>query len=163
MNILYRTIPYSASKIGADQLALSFFRSFETPVGIVRPFNTFGPRQSARAVIPSIIIQLVSGLENVKLGLTTPTRDFTFIDDTVNGFISTLSTNKIIGEVVNLGTNYEISILDLAFLISELMSLNINIINDDERIRPEKVRLIGYCQIIKRQKLFLIGRLISLV
>ncbi len=130
--------PYSASKIGADQLALSFFRAFETPVGILRPFNTFGPRQSARAVIPSIIIQLASGLENVKLGLTNPTRDFTFIDDTVNGFISTLNTNKIIGEVVNLGTNYEISILDLAFLISELMNQNINIINDDERIRPEK-------------------------
>jgi dTDP-glucose 4,6-dehydratase len=130
--------PYSASKIGADQLALSFFRSFETPVGIIRPFNTYGPRQSARAVIPTIITQLASGKNEIKLGSLSPTRDFTFIEDTVNGFISGLKNKSIIGETVNLGTNFEISINNLTQEIAKLMDKKIVIKSDDKRYRPKK-------------------------
>ncbi len=130
--------PYSASKIGADQIALSFHRSFNTPVVILRPFNTYGPRQSARAVIPTIISQIAYGQNNIKLGSTNPTRDFSYISDTVNGFIATLNSKHAYGEVINLGSGFEISIGDTVNEIADLMDVKINIINDEERLRPEK-------------------------
>jgi NAD dependent epimerase/dehydratase len=129
--------PYSASKIGADQLAFSFYSSFNLPVVTLRPFNTYGPRQSARAVIPTIITQIANGNNQIKLGSVTPTRDFNFISDTVNGFISALSSKSGIGEVINLGSNFEISIQDIASLIGEIMNQEIKVIDSDERIRPE--------------------------
>jgi NAD dependent epimerase/dehydratase len=129
--------PYSASKIGADQLAFSFYSSFDLPVVTLRPFNTYGPRQSARAVIPTIITQIANGNNQIKLGSVTPTRDFNFISDTVNGFISALTSKSGIGEVINLGSNFEISIQDIASLIGEIMNQEIKVIDSDERIRPE--------------------------
>jgi NAD dependent epimerase/dehydratase len=129
--------PYSASKIGADQLAFSFYSSFNLPVVTLRPFNTYGPRQSARAVIPTIITQIANGNNQIKLGSVTPTRDFNFISDTVNGFISALSSKSGVGEVINLGSNFEISIQDIASLIGEIMNQEIKVIDSDERIRPE--------------------------
>jgi NAD dependent epimerase/dehydratase len=128
--------PYSASKIGADQLALSFHRSFETPVTIIRPFNTYGPRQSARAVIPTIITQIASGNKQLKLGATHPTRDFNYVVDTVRAFIAIAECDAAIGKVVNIGSNYEISIGDTARLICELMDRKIEILSDDQRLRP---------------------------
>lgn len=130
--------PYSASKIGADQIALSFFRSFDTPISIIRPFNTYGPRQSARAVIPTIITQLANGAEKIKLGALTPTRDFNYISDTVSGFISVMESKDSIGEVINVGSGYEVSIGDTANFIAECMGVNIEIECDSQRIRPEK-------------------------
>lgn len=130
--------PYSATKIGADQMALSFYRSFETPVSIIRPFNTYGPRQSARAVIPTIITQLAAGKNKIKLGSLQPTRDFNYVKDTVNGFISIMNHDKSIGEVINIGSNYEVSIGDTAKLIAEVMDVPIEIETDDIRLRPEK-------------------------
>ena len=130
--------PYSASKIGADQLALSFFNSFDLPVSIIRPFNTYGPRQSARAVIPTIITQIIQGKEEIKLGSTSPTRDFSYISDTVDGFISTISAQNAIGEVINLGNSFEVSIGETALLISKLMNKEIKILSDEIRIRPLK-------------------------
>jgi len=130
--------PYSASKIGADQMALSFYRSFETPVAIIRPFNTYGPRQSARAVIPTIITQLASGKQKIKLGALSPTRDFNYVRDTVNGFITIMNSNKAIGEEINIGSNYEISIGDTVSLIANLMGTSIEIESDEQRLRPEK-------------------------
>lgn len=129
--------PYSATKIAADQIALSFYRSFETPVTIVRPFNTFGPRQSARAVIPTIITQIAAGRDRVELGDLRPTRDFNFVTDTAAGFVAALRSERCIGEVVNLGTGFEISIGDTAQLIAGLMKAPINISRGEERIRPE--------------------------
>ncbi len=129
--------PYSASKIGADQLAFSFYSSFNLPVVTLRPFNTYGPRQSARAVIPTIITQIANGNNQIKLGSVTPTRDFNFISDTVNGFISALTSKSGVGEVINLGSNFEISIQDIASLIGEIMNQEIKVIDSDERIRPE--------------------------
>ena len=129
--------PYSASKIGADQLAFSFYSSFNLPVVTLRPFNTYGPRQSARAVIPTIITQIANGNNQIKLGSVTPTRDFNFISDTVKGFISALSSKSGVGEVINLGSNFEISIQDIASLIGEIMNQEIKVIDSDERIRPE--------------------------
>ena len=129
--------PYSATKIGADQLAFSFYSSFNLPVVTVRPFNTYGPRQSARAVIPTIITQIANGNNQIKLGSVAPTRDFNFISDTVNGFISALSSKSGVGEVINLGSNFEISIQDIASLIGEIMNQEIKVIDSDERIRPE--------------------------
>jgi NAD dependent epimerase/dehydratase len=129
--------PYSASKIGADQLAFSFYSSFNLPVVTLRPFNTYGPRQSARAVIPTIITQIANGNNQIKLGSVTPTRDFNFISDTVNGFISALKSKSGVGEVINLGSNFEISIQDIASLIGEIMNQEIKVIDSDERIRPE--------------------------
>ena len=129
--------PYSASKIGADQLAFSFYSSFNLPVVTLRPFNTYGPRQSARAVIPTIITQIANGNNQIKLGSVTPTRDFNFISDTVNGFISALSSKSGVGEVINLGSNFEISIQDIASLIGEIMNQEIKVIDSNERIRPE--------------------------
>ena len=130
--------PYSASKIGADQMALSFHRSFGLPVTILRPFNTYGPRQSCRAVIPTIITQLAAGSSRIYLGATHPTRDFNFVEDTVSGFRASLATDRAVGEVVNLGSNYEISIGDTAHLIAEEMGTEVTILSDDERLRPEK-------------------------
>ncbi len=128
--------PYSASKIGADQLAYSFYASFGLPVTIVRPFNTYGPRQSARAVIPSIIGQLAAGATNIKLGATSPTRDFNYVEDTVRGFMLAAATDAGVGEVVNLGSNYEISIGDTVRMIAEVMGREIEIQTDEIRMRP---------------------------
>lgn len=130
--------PYSATKIAADQLALSFYLSFGTPVSILRPFNTYGPRQSARAVIPTIITQIASGVKDIKLGSARPTRDFNFVSDTVSGFIAALESDKNIGEMINIGSNYEISIADTAIEIARIMGVDINIVTDDNRLRPEK-------------------------
>jgi NAD dependent epimerase/dehydratase len=130
--------PYSATKISADQLAVSYYKSFELPVKIVRPFNTYGPRQSARAIIPTIIIQILSGKRELRLGNLTPTRDLTFVKDTANGFLEIYKTSELYGEYTNIGMNEEITIGDLVNLIAELMSVKINIISDDQRIRPDK-------------------------
>lgn len=130
--------PYSASKIGADHLVMSFFNSFDLPVSIIRPFNTYGPRQSERAVIPTIITQLAQGKKEIKLGSTTPTRDFSYISDTVEGFMSAISAHNAIGEIINLGNSFEVSIGDTAKLISKLMNKDIKIINENIRIRPKK-------------------------
>jgi len=130
--------PYSASKIGADQIAQSFYLSFDTPIVTLRPFNTYGPRQSARAVIPTIITQIANGQRQIKLGAVDPTRDFNFVADTVNGFVQALESDKGIGEVINLGSNYEISIGDTAKAIAEVMDTDIEILTDDQRLRPEK-------------------------
>ena len=129
--------PYSASKIGADQIAMSFYLSFGTPVSIVRPFNTYGPRQSARAVIPTVITQIASGSRKIKLGAMHPTRDFNYVKDTVNGFIAIAESDKTVGEVINIGSNYEVSIGDTVKLIAELMNEEIDIDTDTQRIRPE--------------------------
>lgn len=130
--------PYSASKIGADQMALSFYRSFNTPISIIRPFNTYGPRQSARAVIPTIISQLAAGHTRIKLGAISPTRDFNYVLDTVNGFIHMMNSDKVVGEVINIGSNYEISIGETAHLIAELMGVTLEIETEEQRLRPEK-------------------------
>ena len=129
--------PYSASKIASDQIAISYFRSFDLPVKIVRPFNTYGPRQSARAVIPTIITQIANGKRQIKLGAGSPTRDFNYVQDTVDGFIAVLSSEQGLGEVVNFGSNFDISIGDTAKLIAEIMNAEIEIITDEERLRPE--------------------------
>lgn len=128
--------PYSATKIAADQLAYSFHASFGLPVVIVRPFNTYGPRQSARAVIPTIITQVASGLRRIALGALSPTRDFSFVRDTVGGFIAALGSGQGLGEVVNLGSNHEISIGETAKLIAHLMGADVEVVLDDARLRP---------------------------
>ena len=130
--------PYAATKIGADQLALSFHRSFQLPVAILRPFNTYGPRQSARAVIPTVITQALAGVRQIKLGAISPTRDFTYVTDTAQGFIACAKSDKTIGEVINIGSNFEISIKDLSEMILKLMDSDSQIVTDAERIRPEK-------------------------
>lgn len=129
--------PYSASKIGADQIAMSFYTSFGTPISIVRPFNTYGPRQSARAVIPTIITQIAAGVREIKLGALRPTRDFNYVTDTVSGFIAALDTPASIGEVINIGSNFEISIGDTASEIASLMDAEVEIVTDEQRLRPE--------------------------
>lgn len=130
--------PYSASKIGADQIAMSFYTSFGTPVAILRPFNTYGPRQSARAVIPTIITQIATGRRQLQLGATDPTRDFSFVPDTVAGFMAAVNSDRGIGEVINLGSNFEISVGDTARTIAEVMGAEIEIVTDEQRLRPEK-------------------------
>lgn len=130
--------PYSASKIGADQIAMSFYYSFGTPVAIIRPFNTYGPRQSARAVIPTIITQIASGKRTIKLGALHPTRDFNYIKDTVRGFIAIAESDQSVGEVINIGSNYEISIGETAQLIAEVMGAEIELEVESVRLRPEK-------------------------
>lgn len=138
--------PYSATKIGADRLAESFYRSFGLPVSIVRPFNTFGPRQSARAVIPTIITQLLSGKDEIKLGSLSPTRDFNYVKDTVAGFLAIAESEKTIGEEINIATQQEISIGDLANEIISQINPSAKIICDEQRLRPEKSevnRLLG--------------------
>ena len=128
--------PYSASKIAADQLAYSFYSSFELPVITVRPFNTYGPRQSARAVIPTIISQIASGASILHLGALSPTRDFNYVLDTVNGFIAALSSKDAFGETINLGSGFEISIEDTVALIARLMNVDVTITTDENRLRP---------------------------
>lgn len=138
--------PYSATKIGADRLAESFYRSFDMPVTIVRPFNTYGPRQSARAVIPTIIMQLLSGKTEIKLGALSPTRDFNFVKDTANGFIEIANSKKTIGEEINIATQNEISIGQLAEELINQINPKAKIISDEQRLRPEKSevnRLLG--------------------
>lgn len=132
--------PYSATKIGADRLAESFYRSFNLPVAIVRPFNTFGPRQSARAVIPTIITQLLAGKEEIKLGSLTPTRDFNYVKDTAAGFIAIAESDKTIGQEINIATQREISIGDLAKEIIAQINPDAKIVCDEQRLRPERVR-----------------------
>jgi len=130
--------PYSASKIGADHIAMSFYKSFETPVSIIRPFNTYGPRQSARAVIPTIITQIATGKRKIKLGSIHPTRDFNYVKDTVKGFISIAESDRSIGEIINIGSNFEISIGKTFELISDVMDTEIELVSDDQRVRPDK-------------------------
>ena len=145
--------PYSATKIGADRLAESFYRSFETPISIVRPFNTYGPRQSARAVIPTIISQLLAGKKEIKLGALSPTRDFNYVKDTVAGFISIAESDRTIGEEINIATQNEISIGELASEIISQINPDARIICEEERLRPEKSevnRLLGSNEKIKR-------------
>ena len=128
--------PYSASKIGADQLAISFHRSFETPVTILRPFNTFGPRQSTRAVIPTIITQLASGSNKLQLGDTTPTRDFSYVGDTAKAFLAAAEADTIIGDVINFGSGFEISIAETANIIADMMGKTIFVDQQQDRLRP---------------------------
>ncbi|MCM1232143.1 MAG: NAD-dependent 4,6-dehydratase LegB [Butyrivibrio sp.] len=138
--------PYSATKIGADRLAESFYRSFDLPVTIVRPFNTYGPRQSARAVIPTIILQLLSGKKEIKLGSLSPTRDFNYVKDTVNGFISIYESDKTIGQEINIATQKEISIGELAKELIRQINSEAQIVCDEQRLRPGKSevnRLLG--------------------
>ncbi|WP_273130283.1 NAD-dependent 4,6-dehydratase LegB [Bacillus weihaiensis] len=145
--------PYSATKIGADRLAESFYRSFNMPITIVRPFNTYGPRQSARAVIPTIITQLLAGKEEIELGSLTPTRDFNFVKDTANGFVEIAKSDKTIGEEINIATQDEISIGQLAEELVRQINPNAKIICDEQRLRPENSevnRLLGSNEKIKR-------------
>jgi NAD dependent epimerase/dehydratase len=137
--------PYSASKIGADQMALSFYLAFGLPVTIARPFNTYGPRQSARAVIPTIITQIAAGKKQIQLGDVSPTRDFNYVLDTCKGFIDLARSDKTIGEVVNIGSGVEISVGDTLNLIKELMHSDVTFITDDARIRPENSEVFRLC------------------
>ncbi len=130
--------PYSATKIGADQLAMSFYTSFGTPVVILRPFNTYGPRQSARAVIPTIITQIARGARQIRLGAVHPTRDFNYVTDTGAAFLAALASDRGIGEVTNVGSNFEVSIGDTARMIAEVMSAKIEVVTDEDRLRPQK-------------------------
>lgn len=130
--------PYSASKIGADKMAESFYKSFNMPIATIRPFNTYGPRQSARAVIPTIISQILAGKREIKLGSLTPTRDFNYVKDTAEAFIKIAESDKTIGEVINAGSNYEITIGDTVKKIIDIIGADVKIICDEERIRPEK-------------------------
>ena len=130
--------PYAATKIGADQIALSFHNAFDTPVSVIRPFNTYGPRQSARAIIPTVITQIASGKRKIKLGALHPTRDFSFVMDAVRGFVAVAESEKSVGEVINIGSNFEISVGDTARLIAEVMDVEIEIETERARLRPEK-------------------------
>ena len=129
--------PYSATKIGADAMAMSFYNAFELPVVIVRPFNTYGPRQSARAIIPTIITQIANGATEIKLGDLTPTRDFNFVKDTCRGFIQLADCDEAIGQEVNVCSNYEISMRDTLNLIAEIMGKDVNFVEDTQRLRPK--------------------------
>lgn len=130
--------PYSASKIGSDQIAMSFYSSFGTPVATIRPFNTYGPRQSARAIIPTVMTQIAGGKRTLKLGALGPTRDFNYVADTVRGFISVMNSQQSVGEVINIGSNYEISIGETVELIAEVMGVTVEIEMESSRLRPEK-------------------------
>lgn len=130
--------PYSASKIGADQIAMSFYCSFGTPVSIIRPFNTYGPRQSARAIIPTAITQIANGQKQIKLGSLHPTRDFNYVKDTVAGFIAAAQSAQAVGQVINIGSNFEISMGDTIHMIADIMAADVEIVTDEQRIRPEK-------------------------
>jgi NAD dependent epimerase/dehydratase len=146
--------PYSASKISADAMAMSYFNSFQLPVTIARPFNTYGPRQSARAVIPTIITQIANGVKEIKLGDVSPTRDFSYVKDTCRGFLALAQSNKVIGEVVNIGSNYEISISDTLDKIKDLMNSDVNFIVEQQRLRPKKSEVFRlWCDNTKISKL----------
>ena len=134
--------PYSASKIGADAMAMSFFHAFNLPVTIARPFNTFGPRQSARAVIPTIIAQIANGQRQIKLGDISPRRDFSYVLDTCRGFLELAHCDAAVGETVNIGSNCEISVGDISMLIRELMGRDVEFLTDEQRIRPEKSEVL---------------------
>lgn len=129
--------PYSASKIGGDMLALSFFHSFQLPVAVVRPFNTYGPRQSARAVIPAVLGQIYSGSEELRVGATTPTRDFNYVEDTVRGFLAVAGCDRALGTVVNIGSGREIAVRDLIDLLVKISGRNVRVVVDEDRLRPE--------------------------
>lgn len=128
--------PYSASKIGADQIALSYHRTFGTPVSVIRPFNTYGPRQSARAVIPTVITQILAGKKEVKLGSLHPTRDFNYVDDTVSGFMAVAKSEAAVGEVINIGSNFEMSVGGVVEMIKEIMNADVTVTTEDQRVRP---------------------------
>lgn len=130
--------PYSATKIGAEQIAMSYYNAFDLPVVVLRPFNTFGPRQSARAVIPTVITQIAAGYDEIKLGALSPTRDFNYVDDTVSGMIAAMEANSAIGEVINIGTGFDLSVGNTVSLIKEIMNSTVKIVLDDQRLRPEK-------------------------
>ncbi len=130
--------PYSASKIGADAMAMSYFNAFDLPLTIARPFNTYGPRQSARAVIPTIITQIANGEKTIKLGDLTPTRDFNYVEDTCRGFIALAQATESVGKVINIGSNFEISVADTLNIIKDIMKSDVVFITDEQRIRPEK-------------------------
>ena len=137
--------PYSASKIGADAIAMSFYNAFDLPVTIARPFNTYGPRQSARAVIPTIITQIASGINEIKLGDTSPTRDFNYVEDTCRGFLEIAKNDVTIGETINIGSNSEISIIDTLNLIKKLMNSDVKFLTDPKRIRPKNSEVFRLC------------------
>jgi len=137
--------PYSASKIGADAVAMSFFNSFKLPLTIARPFNTYGPRQSARAVIPTIISQITSGVKEIKLGDVSPTRDFNYVADICKGYLKLAKCDQAIGGVVNIGSNSEISILDTLMMIKKIMGSDVRFITEDQRLRPEKSEVFRLC------------------
>lgn len=145
--------PYSASKIGADMIAMSFFNAFALPVTIARPFNTYGPRQSARAIIPTIITQILSGIEEIRLGDLRPTRDFNFVKDTCSGFLAIANCNETIGKEINIATNSETSISDLLNMIREILQIDVQFVEDEKRIRPENsevFRLLGDNNLINK-------------
>ena len=137
-HLLQPQSPYSATKIAADAMAMSFYNSFDLPVTIARPFNTYGPRQSARAIIPTIITQIASGKKEIKLGDISPTRDFNYVKDCCRGFIMLAESNMTIGETINIGSNSEISIEQMLNLIKELMSSNVTFMSENQRLRPKK-------------------------
>ena len=137
--------PYSASKIGADMMALSFYNAFELPIVIARPFNTYGPRQSARAIIPTIITQIANGKKEIKLGDLTPTRDFNFVRDTCRGFIELANCDAAVGEEVNISSNFEISMRDTLELIAKIMKSDVKFVEDTQRIRPKKSEVFRLC------------------
>ena len=146
--------PYSATKIAADAMAMSFFNAFELPVTIARPFNTYGPRQSARAVIPTIITQIASGMKEIKLGDTSPTRDFNYVEDTCRGFLAIMDNDQTIGETINIGSNFEISVGDTLNLIKELMDSDVKFVIDKQRIRPNRSEVFRlWCDNTKIEKL----------
>ncbi len=146
--------PYSASKIGADAIAMSFYNAFKLPLTIARPFNTYGPRQSARAVIPTIISQIASGMKEIKLGDTSPTRDFNYVEDTCSGFIQLARCDKAIGETINIGSNFEISVQDTLEMIKDIMHSDVRFITDEARIRPENSEVFRlWCDNSKIQSL----------
>ena len=151
---LHAQSPYSATKIGADSIALSYFYSFNLPVSVVRPFNTYGPRQSARAVIPTIISQLVKKKKIIKLGDISTTRDFTYVSDTCNGFIMIAKNDKTTGEIINIGSNYEISIEDLFNKIKNYLNFNATIEQDGNRLRPKRSEVLRlWCDNSKAQRI----------
>lgn len=155
--------PYSASKIGSDSIALSFYNSFSLPVTIARPFNTYGPRQSARAFIPTIITQISSGKSQIKLGNLTPTRDLNYVTDTCNGFIAIAKYDETVGEVINIGSNFEISVGDVAKMIIDIMGKPVEIIQDEDRIRPSNSEVFRlWCDNTKIKKLTRIEPLIDI-
>ena len=137
--------PYSASKIGADQLALSYYYSFNTPVVVLRPFNTYGPRQSTRAVIPTVISQVAAGSRTLSLGSVSPTRDFNYVKDTVRGFIAGACSENAVGHVVNIGSGYEVSIRDAVRLIADVMEVEVEIDSDEKRMRPRDSEVLRLC------------------
>lgn len=147
--------PYAASKIASDQLALSFYRSFSTPVSVVRPFNTYGPRQSGRAVIPTIITQIAQGKRGIRLGSLTPTRDFSFVTDTARGFYEVACCDQTLGEEINIGSSFEVSIGETAAMIAEVMGADVDVGTESARVRPEKSEVQRlYADISKAKRLF---------